>query len=153
MLGSLARKLRIFGFDTLYFREGKDSELKALARRQGRTILTSDSDLFRSSIGGGLNAFLIVGRTDRARLLSLQKQTGMALARKGPGRASRCAVCNGELSVVSKSQISNEDVPPKVLERHRLFFQCRSCSRLYWRGSHWKRLRPLSRALGTKPLT
>ncbi len=35
MLGSLARKLRIFGFDTLYFREGPDLELELHRARRG----------------------------------------------------------------------------------------------------------------------
>ncbi|HVB95073.1 MAG TPA: Mut7-C RNAse domain-containing protein [Nitrososphaerales archaeon] len=34
MLGSLARKLRIFGFDTSYFSDGRDIELEDLARKE-----------------------------------------------------------------------------------------------------------------------
>lgn len=150
MLGSVARKLRIFGFDTAYFTEGKDSDLEAMARREGRVILTSDEGLFAHSQRLGLRAVLVEGRTDRARLLSIQSRVGSVAMR--PGGPSRCAVCNGELVAVPRREAAAE-VPQKVLTRHRLFLRCRSCSRLYWRGRHWQRLRRLSRSLRTKDLT
>ena len=45
MLGSLARKLRIFGYDTLYFREGSDAELERVAIAEDRVIVTADRGL------------------------------------------------------------------------------------------------------------
>lgn len=153
MLGSLARKLRIFGFDTVYFDEGGDDALEALAEREKRVILTSDKPLFRHSQGRGLQAFLVEGRTDRARLLSVQRQARPEMVfRVGKGRASRCAVCNGELEVIRKREAAGM-VPAKVLARHRLFYRCKSCARWYWRGKHWARLRRLSYSLKTKDLT
>jgi uncharacterized protein len=154
MLGTLARKLRIFGFDTLYFVEGDDSELVALSRREKRVILTADKGLIRRAAGSGVPALLVQGKTDRARLLSVVAQAGVeAGSLTGKGSASRCAACNGELEVLAKRDAAEEMVPPKVLARHRLFYRCTSCSRLYWRGKHWTRLRRLSRSLKTKPLT
>ncbi|HUK74816.1 MAG TPA: Mut7-C RNAse domain-containing protein [Nitrososphaerales archaeon] len=144
MLGSLARKLRIFGFDTAYFKEGDDSDLELLARRERRTVLTSDKGLFDHAEAAGLRAVLVTGATDRARLLSVFSQTGLS-----PGGAgeSRCAVCNGELRKITKGEASAEGAPPKVLARHRLFYRCTSCSRLYWRGRHWARLRRLASSI------
>jgi uncharacterized protein len=154
MLGSLARKLRIFGFDTLYFGEGGALELEALAKKEKRVILTSDKRLFARSEGRGLHAILVEGTTDRARLRCVMRQAGPAMTlRFGRGRASRCAVCNGELEVVGMRDAASSTIPAKVLARHRLFFTCRSCSRFYWRGKHWERLRRLSYSLKTKDLT
>jgi hypothetical protein len=154
MLGSLARKLRIFGFDTAYFKEGSDAELEALARKERRAILTSDASLFEHSRATGLRALLVAGRTDRARLLSVLTQAGPSITSQlGKGQASRCAVCNGELKVLGKREAAKTKIPPKVLARHRLFYVCRSCSRFYWRGRHWQRLRRLSYSLKTKALT
>jgi uncharacterized protein len=155
MLGSLARKLRIFGFDTLYFAEGGDPELEALARKERRVILTSDKRLFARSEGKrGLPAILVDGTTDRARLRSVMSQAGPAMTlRLGMGRESRCAVCNGELEVLGRPDAASTEIPAKVLARHRLFYRCRSCSRFYWRGKHWERLRRLSYSLKTKDLT
>jgi uncharacterized protein with PIN domain len=153
MLGSLARKLRIFGYDTLYFRDGVDKALEAVARREKRVILTSDEPLFEHSRSGGLPALFVEGRSDRARLLSLIGQVVPDMdLRVGKGRASRCAVCNGELQVVGKRDAAAAAVPSKVIARHRLFYKCQSCSRLYWRGKHWERLRRLSRSIRQKGL-
>jgi uncharacterized protein len=152
MLGSLARKLRILGFDTLYFKEGSDSALEALAKREGRVVLTSDKDLFRRARTRRVRAILVEGKTDGARLLSVSRQAGLQPGSLR-GRASRCAICNGELEVMGRRDVAASEVPPKVLARHRLFFRCTSCSRLYWRGKHWERLRRLSSSLKTKDLT
>ncbi len=154
MLGSLARKLRIFGFDTLYFSEGDDAELVALSKRERRVILTSDRGLYTRSSARGARAILVEGKTDKARLLSVIRQGGVeAASLRSAGAGSRCATCNGELEVVTKREAAENGVPPKVLARHRLFYRCLSCSRLYWRGTHWKRLRRLSRSVKTKALT
>ena len=154
MLGSLARKLRIFGYDTLYFKAGEDAELEGLAKSEGRTLLTSDRLLYAHSRRKGVGAFLLEGSTDRARLLSVMRQAGPSMhVRQGGGRSSRCAICNGELAVISKKDAAVALVPSKVIARHRLFYECGSCSRCYWHGGHWERLRRLARSLETKDLT
>lgn len=155
MLGSLARKLRIFGFDTSYFSEGDDLELEALARRERRVILTSDKRLFARSAERGARAILVEGRTDRDRLRSIARHVGPGVTlRLGGGQESRCAVCNGELELIGRREAVASKIPPKVIGRHRLFYVCKSCSRFYWRGKHWERLRRLSDSLkNTKDLT
>ena len=154
MLGSLARKLRIFGYDTAYFAEGSDPDLEALAKRESRVILTSDRRLFARSEARGVLAILVEGKTDGARLRSVARQAGPGVTlRLGGGRASRCAVCNGELELIGRRDAFASMIPPKVLARHRLFYMCGSCSRFYWRGRHWDRLRRLSYSLGAKDLT
>jgi uncharacterized protein len=155
MLGSLARKLRIFGFDTLYFGKGGDPDLEAQAKKERRVILTSDKRLFARSEGRrGLRTILVDGTTDRARLRSVVRQASPPMTlRLGRGRPSRCAVCNGELDILGRRDAASKEIPAKVLARHRLFYACRSCSRLYWRGKHWERLRRLSYSLKTKDLT
>ena len=150
MLGSLARKLRIFGFDTSYFRDGGDDTLRALARKERRTILTSDLALFERSRRDGLGAYLVQGRTDRDRLLSVQRQATGTSFRIGRGTASRCALCNGELELLWRRDGAALSIPAKVLARHRLFYRCTVCSRLFWHGRHWERLRGLSHSLNAK---
>jgi len=154
MLGSLARKLRIFGFDTVYFERGDDEVIQRTAQSQDRVILTSDESLYHSARRLGLGAILVKGRTDSARLQSLLGQAGplMAGALLGPF-ASRCTLCNGELEMIPKADAGRLRVPPKVLARHRLFFRCTSCSKMYWRGKHWGRLRRLAYHVRTKTLT
>ena len=144
MLGSLARKLRIFGFDTLYFSEGIDAELLTVSRRGRRVLLTADKGLFARAQNLSTRAILVEGKTDRARLISVMRMAELgAVPSSVRSRKSRCAACNGELERLSTGDAAQAMIPSKVLSRHRLFYRCESCSRIYWRGGHWGRLRRL----------
>jgi uncharacterized protein with PIN domain len=145
MLGSLARKLRAFGFDVTYYRDGNDSELLALAAREGRTLLTADLELSRLASARGIPSIPIRGKTDSARLVSLRagaEASRISLA----GGPPRCSVCNGQLEVLSRSEAVGM-VPLTVVKRHRRFYRCVDCGRFYWKGGHWKKLRWLERRL------
>jgi hypothetical protein len=142
MLGSLARKLRIFGYDTLYFREGTDAELERVARAEGRVLLTSDAALASHSGRGGLAVLAVSGRSDGSRLRSLVGQARLASLDLAPG-GPRCAVCNSLLERIGRSTAAGL-LPESVTRRHRLFYWCGVCRKAYWRGRHWSRLRKLS---------
>ena len=144
MLGSLSRKLRAFGFDTAYYRRGGDDGLIALAKNEGRVILSSDRVLVARASSSGIRAFLVEGRTDGRRIRSLLRSAeaeGMRVARGAP----LCSLCNGALEVIGRKDAALS-VPKSVLARHRLFFRCRVCGKHYWRGGHWKKLSGLQRA-------
>ena len=49
MLGKLAKWLKILGFDALFFSKIEDEELLALARKEGRTLLTRDTGLIKQA--------------------------------------------------------------------------------------------------------
>jgi uncharacterized protein len=145
MLGSLARKLRIFGIDTLYFREGPDPELIALARTEGRVILTSDRALAAAARRRGVTALLIEGRGDRQRLDSLAEgalRESVVLKKD----ISRCALCNAPLQSLRRAEIGSE-LLGSVASRHRVYFRCPDCGKLYWKGGHWRRLSRMSSIL------
>jgi uncharacterized protein with PIN domain len=145
MLGSLARKLRAFGFDTSYFKEGKDSDLLELASNDRRVILTSDRALAQMANRRGVRALLVVGKTDSQRISSVKTGAVTEGFRLVPG-VSRCSVCNGPLVKKARSDVDGE-VPPSVQRRHRDFYTCVDCGRFYWRGAHWKKLRWLQKRL------
>ncbi len=139
MLGSLARKLRIIGYDTLYLRDADDSEIIESALRTGRVILTSDKMLYHTALSRGAESILLKGNSDGRNLLEIRK---WALSRGIDLRTdnTRCSICNSELFKVKKSEVAGS-VPLDILRRHREFYLCRGCGKVYWRGSHWKRLR------------
>jgi uncharacterized protein len=146
MLGSLARKLRILGFDTVYYREGSDSDLEGLARRQSRILLTSDERLLTHAAAKGLRAFLVKGSNERARVASMVGEADRAsvVLVRGP---TRCAECNGVLKAVKRAELEGR-VPEKVRRRHRDFYACATCLKFYWKGRHWSRLCRLSALFG-----
>lgn len=147
MLGSLARKLRALGFDTAYYRSGDDSGIITLSVSSGRIILTADRSLASLASARGLNAILVVGTNDSQRVRAIAKaarESGYLLSTG----ASFCSLCGGELERVRRADATGR-VPPNVAARHRLFYRCISCGKLYWKGSHWKKLRSLGRELKT----
>jgi hypothetical protein len=146
MLGSLARKLRAFGFDTAYYREGGDNGIMKLARVERRVVLTADKTLHARTSRRGLLSLFLEGRTDGERISSLARSAraaGLTLVRG----ESLCSLCGSVLGSMSRRE-ATPFVPATVARRHRLFFYCSLCGRVYWRGSHWKELRGLERNLG-----
>jgi uncharacterized protein with PIN domain len=145
MLGSLARKLRALGFDATYYHAGDDLGLLAAARIESRIILTSDRSLASYASSKGHRVILHKGKTDGMRISEIAEaasQWNLALV-KGE---SLCSKCGGALEKLTKTEVLGL-VPHSVSNRHRLFYRCLSCRQVYWRGSHWKKLRSLARRL------
>lgn len=148
MLGSLARKLRAFGFDTLYYRAGGDAGMLRVARAQDRIVITADRTLASGAEGKGVRAFLVKGKTDGRRISELvreAKQKKVELERGDP----LCSLCCGTLSMLPRREAAGR-LPRSVVERHRSFYMCADCGKIYWRGSHWKKLRRLERLFPAK---
>jgi hypothetical protein len=146
MLGSLARKMRALGFDTLYYSDGGDDEIMGIARSEDRVVLTADRSLAKRTRTGKARVLLISGKSDSRRLASLlvaAKSSGVSLVKGGP----LCSLCGGGLQTLKKAEVAGQ-VPLSVERRHRLFFKCVECGQYYWKGSHWKKLRWLGRILG-----
>jgi len=53
-----------------------------------------------------------------------------------------CLSCNGLLHPVDKALIGPL-LPPRVRERYHRFSSCDGCARIFWEGSHWRRMREL----------
>jgi uncharacterized protein with PIN domain len=137
MLGSVARKLRLYGFDVFYDHSIQDDELIQVCALQGRVLLTSDRPLHAKALKKGLQAVLVGGRNDVVRVAEVFSAMGLdpsLLPEK-----SRCPLCNGPLREASKEDV-NGVVPPGVLARYSSFYQCEHCRHTYWEGGHWLRL-------------
>jgi uncharacterized protein with PIN domain len=148
MLGSLARKLRIFGYDTAYFRTGSDEDLIAQASRERRILVTSDVALSELASRRKVTAILVNGTRDSRRIADLAEKAirnGIVLS----GGEPRCALCNGTLTRVGRKE-AEANLPRSVSKRHRIFLSCVDCGKVYWRGSHWTRLGSIGRLLVRK---
>jgi uncharacterized protein len=145
MLGTLARKLRALGFDTSYYKTGEDGGLLGVAIKEGRTVLTSDRALAGRATRRGVSVVLLSQKSDGARISAIARvfrESGLPLERSAP----LCSLCGGELEVLQRKDVQGR-VPKSVQDRHRLFYRCEGCGHIYWRGSHWKKLRSLARRL------
>jgi uncharacterized protein with PIN domain len=160
MLGNIARKLRIFGFDTMYLAQAHDDQILKIGIEQNRVILTADKELFKRIVKVGARGVLVSGGASELEDLVhiLTKNGIMSVGMNGIG--SRCSICNGPLKERTSDQVKNDDgnngdvidggVPDKVIACHNEFFQCTACGKIYWEGGHLKRIRALVRNLDAK---
>ena len=148
MLGGVARKLRIFGFDTLYIAHAHDDEILKTGIEQGRVILTADKELFKRVVKTGVRGVLVSGAGDLEDLVHILSKNGITSVDLD-GIGSRCSMCNGLLEQKESDQVKN-GVPRKVAELHREFYQCTTCRKVYWEGGHLRRIRALVRSVDTK---
>jgi uncharacterized protein with PIN domain/sulfur carrier protein ThiS len=134
-LGGLARLLRLTGFDTLYDNHFEDREIEAVARREGRIVLTRDRELLKHR---GITHGCYVHALEPARQLA-ELFERLDLARSARP-FSLCLQCNSPLREIDKAQVEAR-LPPSVRARHQRFSTCDSCGRIFWEGSHWRRMR------------
>lgn len=133
-LGQLARYLRMLGFSCRYSRRASDAELAQQAARDDEILLTRDVELLKRSI---LRRGYFVRATDPQWQLVEVIGRFQLLGRIKPFRI--CMACNGELEAASLTEV-REALPPGVGLEQAPFRRCRSCQRVYWRGSHVERM-------------
>lgn len=140
-LGKLAGYLRLLGFDTRYLNQVDDSELVAMAVREGRIVLSRDRLLLmRKGVSHG--AYLYE-QDPKASLEYLIRRYRLC-ERSRP--FSRCMSCNGLLQAVEKDGVIDL-VPAGVFEIQEDFWRCRGCGQIYWQGTHWRVLRDVVNAV------
>jgi uncharacterized protein with PIN domain len=132
MLGSLARWLRMMGYDTAYERDRKDSAVLERATKEGRILLTRDWELSQRARDRGF----YVESDDLDQQL---RQVVVAFHLEAHVAMDRCTACNGQLERVPKGAIADL-IPKATYETHDEFYRCRSCGKVYWKGSHWNNI-------------
>ncbi len=133
-LGALANRLRMLGFDTLWFNHLGDAALAELAEREQRILLTRDRGLLmRRNVTHGC---YVRHASPSAQLADLVQRFQLC-AEMAP--FSRCIVCNGTL-VAAAPEAVRSAIPPLVWASHREYWRCDVCERIYWKGSHWARM-------------
>ena len=138
-LGTLAGKLRLLGFDTLYHRARSDAELASIAERENRILLTKDRQLLmRNQVSRGL---FIRNTKTRKQIFEVIERLDLYEMIKP---LSRCSICNGPIDRLSATQLDEpgiaEKIPEGVLSWCSVFFQCSECGRIYWKGSHYDKI-------------
>lgn len=136
MCGGLARWLRAIGYDATWSADVDDGELVREADEQRRFLLSSDSGIFeRRMITSGQVPALLLPRG-----LRLMEQLEYVVQQlKLPVRSPRCMACNGRLLPAAREEVAAE-VPARSLVWARNFYRCGSCAKVFWEGSHWRRI-------------
>jgi uncharacterized protein with PIN domain len=133
MLGTLAKWLRILGYNTAYNPAWDDNDLARISRAEGRILLTRDVELSRRR---GLRALLIESEVLEGQIAQVIREYGLSLANP----FSRCPVCNTPLEPADRHDALGR-VPSYVFCTKESFRYCPHCNQFYWRGTHWERMR------------
>lgn len=133
-LGKLARALRLFGFDTFYENDYSDKTIVELAEKEERIILTRDRNLLKHKpVGVG---YWVRSQHADKQLTEVIRRFNLKIKFKF---FERCVECNGKIRKVEKAVILDKLLPKTILY-YNDFFQCESCKRIYWRGSHYEHM-------------
>ncbi|MFW6129332.1 MAG: Mut7-C RNAse domain-containing protein [Candidatus Aminicenantaceae bacterium] len=134
MLGKLAKWLKIFGFDTVYFKKIDDDKLLSIAKKENRVLLTRDNGLIEKS--RSIKSLFIESEDWSVQIEQVFDEFDL-WKRSIP--YSRCIECNCELKYLSKKDAKNL-VTPFVYEHAESFSICPVCHRVFWRGTHHKNM-------------
>jgi uncharacterized protein len=136
MLGRLARWLRVLGFDTHYEDAIADPELVRISNEEGRVLLTRDRHLLRELRPN--RSFEIREDAPLAQLHAVVT----SLALPPPAELfTRCMVCNAMLGPPLPRAEADAVVPEGVRGIPGPVRRCPECLRVYWLGSHARRMR------------
>ncbi|MBA1272026.1 Mut7-C RNAse domain-containing protein [Stutzerimonas azotifigens] len=136
MLGGLVRWLRVLDCDTAYDPALSDAELVALAARDSRTLLTRDRHLLTF-----LRPQSALRISHDAPLEQLRQVVEACVIEPPSALFRRCLVCNSPLQQASEEQAAK--APPSARAFAEPMRHCPGCGRLYWLGSHTRRMRSI----------
>ena len=138
MLKKLARWLRIFGVRVEYAEMSDKEILELLGKHPKKILLTQDVQLHERALGRRFRSFLV------PREVSIAEQIAAVFRKFGlriedfPSKTV-CPDDNGELRTVGRREVEGK-VLPAILARHSTFWLCKKCGKIYWEGSHWRRI-------------
>ncbi len=136
-LGRLAYYLRMLGMDCLYQNNFQDDDLAQITSQGERILLTRDRRLLmRNAV---IYGYWVRSKTPRHQLVEVVRRFALSGAIIP---FHRCIRCNGILQPVRK-----EEILPRLLPLTRKYFEefqiCPNCEQIYWKGSHYERMRKL----------
>ncbi|HLP14683.1 MAG TPA: Mut7-C RNAse domain-containing protein, partial [Bacteroidota bacterium] len=135
-LGKLAAFMRMMGLDAMYETGYADDELVSISVHEARALLSKDRRLLEHPTL--TRAYFVKATDPKEQLVEVIARFQLSGAIRP---FTRCLLCNRLLVSVSKADVRTEaGVPERVQEEFEEFFRCPSCQRLYWKGSHYKRM-------------
>jgi len=129
-LGTLAKYLRMLGFDTVYKSAYQDEEIINRSLAENRTILTRDRQLLKSR--RVIRGYQVVNTNSAGQIREILGHFALYSLIKP---LSRCLECNGRVQIKDKAYLKRA-VPRNVYSRFNTFYVCSGCGKIYWKGTH-----------------
>lgn len=148
MLGNLAKKLRVLGYDSTYFSSIEDEKLVTIAKNEKRIILTKDEHLYKSAQNQDITSVLIRGNDELEQIAQIHQSIKLEKFVIDTNN-SRCIICNGKLQPIEKYRAIDK-IPEGILEREEKFWMCDGCKKIYWQGTHFEKLQEFANKLNNR---
>ena len=148
MLGNIAKKLRLMGYDTKYSSNIEDESLIQISKKENRIVISRDEDLVRISQKNDVNAIFIQRSNEEQQIHEIMDYLDLNRVEIN-GDKARCPNCNSKTESIDKKNIYQK-IPHKVLEYNEKFWICRNCDQIFWEGTHIQNLQKLVRALNER---
>ena len=136
MLGTLAKWLRIYGFDTFFVNsEMDDAKLIEITKKENRILITRDRNLIQSARRENI-------KTIEIKTTDINEQISTVLGDIKIDKTkvlSRCILCNTEVEEIKKEEIKDK-VPKRVFDNNEKFWFCKKCNKIYWKGTHYEKM-------------
>lgn len=135
MLGKLARFLRFLGYDTLYRREQTVDEMLEASKQNNRIVVSSSRSIIQLCKKNDIQQIYLKSTEVSEQLKSIKDKFDLNVIY--PPINMRCSVCNGSLTKRSKNEVINR-ILEGTAKNYEEFWECDSCSKIFWLGSHWE---------------
>ncbi len=133
----IVKAMRLLGFDVYFDPSFSHKEITVISKSENRIILTRSKKLLKlKDVTHGI--LIYPGQiTDQ-----IKRIIDYLDIRDQIKPFSRCLICNALLEGISKEKIENR-IPPKTKESCDQYAYCRPCDKVYWRGTHFIRMKNL----------
>jgi len=148
MLGKIAKKLRLLGYDSLYSSNIDDEELLRIAKKENRILITKDLPLVEKAKKQQIVTIQITKENEIDQFLQINEKANLEKCIISDS-SSRCPVCNGELKSTEKNSVLGK-IPTGVFENMDEFWTCIKCGKIYWEGTHIKNLQRFTTELNDR---
>jgi uncharacterized protein with PIN domain len=133
MLIRLGRWLRLVGMDVTNPKDEGDQDLLKRAKRENRILITRDRRLRDACKTDDVECIFI-----KSTILQSQLREMIGAGVKMEFNPNRCTICNDLLVEAELQQTGLQNQKT---------WKCQGCGKLYWQGSHWKRIEEILKTI------
>lgn len=148
MLGNIARKLRLLGFDCKYFATIKDDQLLSIAKNESRILITRDHTITNVCKKQNISVIDLFSTGEADQVTEICRKVDLSKCEIDMNNV-RCTICNDVIQPIEKEKTIDR-IPVGVAQNMQQFWICNSCDRIYWEGTHIRNLQKFINEINEK---
>ncbi|MEE8552607.1 MAG: Mut7-C RNAse domain-containing protein [Desulfobacterales bacterium] len=145
-LGNIVKYMRVLGLDLYYDSLLSTREIIEISKRENRVILTKSRKLLKFKDVSHVIFIRPGTTTEQIRLI-----IDYLDIKDNIKPFSRCLRCNTLLNNVLKEKILDR-IPPKTKEFCDEYVQCKSCDKIYWKGTQFINMKKVVKQILDQPV-